>query len=481
MVKRYEQRASLQGACMPFELALDGLSGPAGRLHCTQVVRTVPGKRLVCLAAWQGRTVYAKLYSGGFRAQRGWRRELAGLQALHARGIPAPAVLHAGTAGSLWVTLLAPIAPAESALNAWERAADDPARVRLLGLLVETIAGQHAAGLAQRDLHLRNFLLAEGGLYTLDGGSVEVSRYALQAGRSLDNLALLFAQFHPDYDRLSAGLLPAYCARRGWPVLTWEEAGLERRLQRHRRKRLDQYLEKAFRASSQVGCQAGWRRFLAYRRSYAGPEVEALLGDPEASLSWPGARVLKEGRTCTLWLVPVGGRRLVVKRYNIKGFVHGVRRALRRTRAAVAWENAHRLAFYGIATAPPVALIEERFGPLRRRAYLISEAVDGSHARDFFAGQPPDAEQRKAALAVVRLLRQLEAQQISHGDLKGTNIILGSAGPVLIDLDALRQHRLEGRFRRRRQRDLRRFLKNWQDNPQVLQLFQELLHDFSDG
>ena len=46
----------------PFTLLLDAQYTEAKRLECIEVVRVIPGKRLVCRAEWQGKSVFAKLY-----------------------------------------------------------------------------------------------------------------------------------------------------------------------------------------------------------------------------------------------------------------------------------------------------------------------------------------------------------------------------------------------------------------------------------
>ncbi|MGB5716066.1 MAG: lipopolysaccharide kinase InaA family protein, partial [Gammaproteobacteria bacterium] len=173
----------------PFVLALDDQTDAVARVSCDEVVRAIPGKRLVCRGAWQGRAVYTKVYMG---PDKDWHTERRGLQALHEQGIAAPALLHAGTAddGALHVIILAAIEPAQTLAQAWEQANDEAEHIQLLRLAVTTIARHHRAGLEQGDIHLNNFLLSGGRLYTLDGGGIRSSGEAgLSLRRSRDNLA----------------------------------------------------------------------------------------------------------------------------------------------------------------------------------------------------------------------------------------------------------------------------------------------------
>jgi tRNA A-37 threonylcarbamoyl transferase component Bud32 len=461
----------------PFTLALDDPDGKEV-LHCREVVRVVPGRRMVCRGEWRGQEVFAKLYLGN---NRHWRTELRGLTALSSAGIPAPHIVHSGTAdrGAIHAILLEPVSPAVTFEAAWQEARDDPARLGLLERAVRTIAQHHRAGLEQRDIHLDNFLLSGECLYTIDAGGIRISgRGELPVRRSRDNLALFLAQLYPRFDHLAPRALGAYRGARGWTDCAITATGLRRRIWHFRHWRRRHFLKKVFRNCTAFVCERDWQHFLVYDRTLVTPEMPGFLADPDASLQFPGTRYLKQGNTCTLWLTRVGGRRYVVKRYNIKGLTHRISRAFRRTRAAVSWANAHRLGIYGIATARPVALREQRLGPLRGRAWFICEYVDGEDVLQLCAGFVPDI-----ARQVLELLEQLAQCCISHGDMKGSNIILSRQGPVIIDLDAMREHAAGRGFERVRRRDLQRFMRNWDDCPEAAGFFRGSIspHDLSGG
>ena len=202
-------------------------------------------------------------------------------------------------------------------------------------------------------------------------------------------------------------------------------------------------------------------------RDRESPAFTGLLADPDSSLGLPGSRLLKEGDTTTVWRTVVDGRPVVIKRYNLKGRFHRLRRALSRSRAATSWINAHRLLFHGMTTAPPLAMVEERMGPVRGRAWFISDYVAGETALQHMTRYPSGDGAESSARALAEMFRRLAECRISHGDMKGSNIILSGEGPVLIDLDAMVGHRTQVRFLRRQQRDLRRFMKNWRNLPYV--------------
>ncbi|MEN8206882.1 MAG: lipopolysaccharide kinase InaA family protein [Pseudomonadota bacterium] len=456
----------------PFMLALDGQAGAAACVSCDVSVRAIPGRRLVCRGAWQGLAVYTKVYMG---PDKYWQAEVRGLQALNRNGIAAPAVLHAGTAdnGALHIIVLEAVEPAQTLALAWEQASDEAARIKLLKLAVSTIARHHQAGLEQCDIHLDNFLLSDERLYTLDGGGIRPpGDTELSFRRSRDNLAQFFAQFYPRFDELIEAVLPDYVSQRSWSEGRLSGVGLLQRVRFFRYRRQRHFLKKIFRECSAFICRKSWFGFRVYDRELASPGLLDLLADPDASLQQPDARYLKQGNTCTLWSVAAGGQQLVVKRYNIKGAVHRISRAFRRTRAATSWKNAHRLAMYGILSARPVALYERRFGPLRGKAWLVMEYLGGDDIMQLCEQPRPDNEATLIS-DTTALLAQLAQCRISHGDMKGTNFIQSPRGIAVIDLDSMCEHDSDADFRRSQQRDLRRFMRNWRDCPDIEAQFRE--------
>ena len=461
----------------PFELELEQTGGEDARLRCERVVRRLPGRRLVCAGRWQEQAVYAKIYAGGNQGRRHWRRERRGLEALAARGLPAPRVLYAGRAvrENVYVLLTRALEPAVSFRQAWEAAADEAARWALADRLLHTAGRLHAAGLRHRDLHLENFLLQGETLYILDGADIVIHGAALPEAAAVDNLGLLLAQFQPEWDALLMQACPAYFEARGGVDREPDRRRLRRARDRRREWRKRNYLQKIFRECSAFACVRTRRAFVVYDRACASAELERLLSEPDALLARSDP-FLKQGNSSTVGVVRLGARRFVVKRYNIKHLGHGLSRALQATRAARSWRNAHLLRFYGIPTARPVALLERRLGPLRRRSYFISEYVEGPRAWDYFLSETvPEAEKKDSARRLMALLRRLERFRIGHGDMKAHNfIIMPGSMPALLDLDALKQYRTRFWYRMARKKDIERFLRNWKDSPRVRKLFEEL-------
>ncbi|EXI87230.1 MAG: 3-deoxy-D-manno-octulosonic-acid kinase [Candidatus Accumulibacter sp. BA-94] len=449
-------RAAGRAVPTPFGVVLaDGR-----RLIVRRLLRVLPGKRLVGEAEIDGHRVLAKLFIGQ-RSERHWQREQAGLAALRRAGIPTPAVRAAAPiAGGGHALLTDFLDPVESFAQAWEvlcgRPAGDPQAVALLLPLLHTLGCLHAAGLVHADLHFGNFLCHDGRVFVVDGDALRVGR----PGRPLSlpevtaNLAVLLAQLPEAWDSELPLLLPAHAAGAGLeppPV-----PALREQIATVRRWRLRDLLAKTVRDCSLFSVTQTSARFTAVARAQAG-RLAALVASPDEAIG--SGRTLKDGGTSTVARVVVDGRPLLVKRYNLKGLGHALGRALRPSRAWHSWRAAHLLQFLGIPTPAPLALIEERLGPLRRRAWLVSEYCPGANLLSHLAAErePPAAE----ACAILQLFAAMHRQRITHGDLKAMNLLWHAGQVWLIDLDDVVQHRSAAAHSRAWSRDRARLLRNW--------------------
>ncbi len=422
---------------LPFALALAD-----GRLEFVRLLRLLPARRLAGQAAWNGRPVFAKLFIGADALRHG-QREHAGLAALTAAGLPTPTVLFAGAVGDGGYLVLSEFLAGAAALDEAPLSPHDPQpllpAMALLGRL-------HGAGLVQRDLHPGNFLCHQGQLLLIDGDGV---RSDPSAAGQLTNLALLLAQLTPAWDGQHERLLQAYGR-------TIDTVALAAAVAVARQKRLRHFLVKTVRDCSQFAVNKTFWRFTAALRD-EWPGLQPLLQDPDATMA--AGKLLKDGGTCTVAAVEAAGRTVVVKRYNLKHWRHALSRAWRPSRAWHSWQAAHRLAFYGIATPRPLALVEERLGALRGRAFLVTEHCPGTNLLDLLdPAREPEPVMQQALRETFETLHRL---QITHGDLKATNLLWQAGRVVLIDLDALTEHRSKSAFARAWRRDRGRLLRNW--------------------
>lgn len=456
----------------PFSLML----GDGQYLACERIVRRVPGKRIVCQGLWQAQPVFAKIFLGNSAARHA-HRDRQGSQMLADRGIPTPALLYAailpnGADQVLLYEAIAPCSNAEDHLLALS--GDDAARLALMLGLSRLVAQHHQAGLLQTDLYLKNFLVQGERLYTLDGDGIRRLQGWRVRRKALSNLARLISKQDAGDDGWIPELYHAYCEQRGWVETAAQLAKMTLEVANIRRTVAREYADrKVLRECSDVQVQRDHAHFLAVARGWA-ERLGNVLDAPDSLLAEPQNRRLKSGNTCTVSLAEVSGQKVVVKRYNIKNFRHGLNRAWRPSRAASAWSNAFRMNICGITTAAPVALLERRWGMFRREAYFLAEYVDAPDISAWMATAVSEQKQQ-VAMNTARLLHKMQRLQLAHGDLKATNIKIVDGQPVLIDLDSLRDYRCAWMFGKRHARDLRRLLRNWQHDVATLRLMEQSL------
>lgn len=458
---------------LPLTLQIDGEP-----LLLERLLRVLPGQRYVAAARWQGRPVLAKLLVGG-KAQRHFQRELEGAELMARQGLVTPELLARGfTDGQGGWLLFDYLEGAQSLWDTWRQATREPllsdTQQAVLAEALGAIGQMHAQGLWQADLHLDNLLRHDDRLYLIDGGGVrwETPGQPLSRARVLENLGVFFAQLPAELDPFLEELLIHYLLANGEHALPLEM--LQAEIAKVRRWRLRDYLKKVERDCSLFAARIGAFGLRVVRRE-AEPALQPLLVDLDARIE--AGHIYKTGGAATVARVEVDARPLVVKRYNVKNWLHWLKRFWRPSRAWHSWREGNRLQLLGIATPTPLAVLERRWCWLRGRAYLITDYCGGqdiiARFEAYTQATPPETE----LLALDRLFAALLRERISHGDFKGHNLFWDDALDTwsLIDLDAMRQHRSMRSFARAYARDRARFLRNWPVDSALHQLLDQRL------
>ncbi len=456
--------SDLQALLQSGQGVLDVKLQDASTLQLTAIVRAVPGKRFVCRGMWHDQLIYAKLFIGR-DAKRYAMRDKHGVELLVAADIETSALLYAGAAADALtqVLIFQSVECGENTEIAYQTTVDRAKRFELASKLVHTVAQHHHANLLQTDLYLKNFLIQNGLVFTLDGDGIR--KYAkLNHQLALKNLGVLLSKFDViDLESWMHDLLGIYAEVRGWQQVP-DAASMKHLVNQHRRRVTNAYADKkVFRLCTDVRILQRTGFWAAIASRFVQHDLPTSPKDCDRLIA--SQLRIKSGDTCTVALAQVGGLNVVIKRYNIKSFLHGVNRALRQTRASRSWANAHRLILLGIPTAAPVALIENRNFGLKGRAYFLSEYVDAPDALEFFSKTSDSLLQAEAITNIVNLFYRLHLLQISHGDMKASNIKVVNSAPLLIDLDSMQQHRFDLPALKAHARDLKRFMHNWQAMP----------------
>ncbi len=449
LVTAAELRAAGRVLVCPFRIGMDN----GTELFFIRPLRVLPGKRIVGEGMQGDERVLTKLFIAR-ESRRHWERERVGIVALTEAGLPTPRLLAAGRLAGGGHYLLTHFLEDAGTLDTSEETMQN-----WLGPAIRLVGQLHSRSLIQTDLHLRNFLRLGNQLFLIDGDGVQTCRDgdSVNAAAVRSNLALFLAQLPINQEGRHAELIEAY--RQANPNVHFHIATLAADISRTRNRRLREYLDKCLRDCSHFKVERHLSTFTAVVRAQAN-RLAPLLANPDAWVT--RAAPLKAGNTSTVVRLDIDGHPIIVKRYNIKGLTHAASRFWRPSRAWHSWREGHRLAMLGIPAPAPLALIENRLGPLRGKAWLVMEYMEGPNLLQHWPANahPPDAELR----ALLRTFQGLTAARITHGDLKATNLIWHKGDVALIDLDAMKQHRTSTAFEHAWRRDMQRFLENWPAN-----------------
>jgi len=435
-------------------------------------VRVLPQRRWVFRAQWSGKAVFAKVFLGA-QAEKYASRDAQGVRWLTQAGLATPALLWQGHSADQRASILiyTAIAPADNADVLYQTLPPEQGLL-LLKQLVQTLAAQHGAGLVQTDLHLKNFLLSDNKVWSLDGDGIQ--KHTLNQRQAYRQLAELISKVQVlDQHAWVAPLLAAYDQARGWQATLFSSTLLTL-VKQMKAQEVERYVtRKIFRTCSDVAWQQTSQSAQAV--STAGGLHATDL--PALEVAMHVGKVLKPGNTCTVVHTHLQDQAVVIKRYNIKDWLHGLSRAWRPSRAAASWRNAHRLQYYGMLTPQPLLMYEQRYCGMRGRAYFVSAYSPWPDALTFFQ-QCTDSDMRERVIhQLVTLCYQWYLLKVSHGDLKASNLQVTDQGEiVVIDLDSMQQHRRTQMALRAHAKDIRRLLQNWK---QDTSLYNALLKSFS--
>ena len=461
---------------LPLTVSLADAAGPAD-LQLLSLLRVLPGQRYVGAGVWRGRPVLAKLLVGT-RAARHFQRELDGVRLLAAQGLTTPQLLADGLEeGEGGWLLFEFLERAESLGDTWTQVERQPVlsdgQGAVLAEALGAIGQMHRKGLWQEDLHLDNLLRQGGRLYLIDGGGIcsETPGQPLSRQKVLENLGVFFAQLPKTLEPFTEELLVYYLLSNGEHALPME--ALQKQIDKVRQWRLKDYLVKVGRECTLFSVQRDAFGLRAIRREEEAAMLPVL---EQADALLDQGHLYKTGGAASVGKVEVDGRTLVIKRYNIKGVAHWLKRFWRPSRAWHSWREGNRLAFLGIATPKPLAMLEKRYLWLRSRAYLITEYLPGPDIIERFApyverGDAPESE----LAALDHLFAELIRERISHGDFKGHNLFWQGDRWALIDLDSMCQHSSVGSFAPAYARDRARFMRNWAESSALYQKINQRL------
>jgi len=438
---------------LPVQIVIDN-----NVLDCQQLLRIVPGKRLVFSGQAFNKKVIIKCFVHAEKAKKHWQRESIGAKLLSDNSILTPQIIAQGCSDKGIYYLVFSYIYGQNLAQFWTDQSEQKRQQQLKPLML-LLAQHHSAGLSHQDVHYANFYLADNrSVYTLDGEEVKAYGSGLTITQRLNNLALFLAQTFDLSQSVCYSLLDEYLSITSLELSKQDRESFWKSIKRYRQQRIKHYLKKVLRDCTEVVYSKKKYNYSLCRREYYNSAIEQLLDQPEQFFQDKNSLFLKQGNTCTVKSVWVNNERLVMKRYNPKGTAYELMHKGQMSRARKSWLNAHLLRFMGILTPEPIALIEQQPALGQRCSYFICKFQSGQSSWDYFCQQSADKIIAEKLLAV---LNHLCDYNITHGDLKGSNILIEQEQVYLLDLDALTQHKFQWQFNKNWQRDKQRFLKNW--------------------
>lgn len=431
-------------------------------IECVGLLRDLGLTRKVFDATWNHQPVIAKFFAHPLKAKRHMRKEWRGLEMLTERAVRSPKPLFCGKSEHRgWVVVTEKITDTQTAKEIWDHATGIDEKLQLLCLISRELAQHHSKGVLQKDLHLGNFLIRDERALVLDPARMRFLSCSVGRKKAIGQLAWLASSLPGGDAKVPSRLWEHYAQVRAWKCTGADMDLFAKKLLRARKDAVKHVLKRCLRTNSRhQRFRCGQWRGVAARAFFEKEDVQKLVGDMDRIME--DGQILKRGNTCFVSKIELSGVQTVVKRYNHKGIIHSLRHTIKRSRARRCWLHAHRLGVLHIATPRPLAYIEQCWGPLLWKSYLITEYVAGQRLYDFLRDRAVSGQQRSSTIRQIeQMLEELGKYRITHGDLKHTNILIAESGPVLTDLDGLRVHKCKWTCKIKLARDVSRFDKDF--------------------
>jgi hypothetical protein len=192
---------------------------------------------------------------------------------------------------------------------------------------------------------------------------------------------------------------------------------------------------------------------------YADPKLIMLLKNPDDLFKFSTCEVIKDQYKIKVAkvVVDVRGEKhgIYVKRYNSFSLRQRFGSAFVSSGGVKSLRGAAILKEHGIATAKPIAAVEERIQGMVHRSFYVSEEILGGVTVDAYwlnilkalRGLEGGKRRRAFLQALGTLFRNLHGQGVYHNDLKDANILAGPARDgdsidlYLLDLEGVRWYR----------------------------------------
>ena len=155
---------------------------------------------------------------------------------------------------------------------------------------------------------------------------------------------------------------------------------------------------------------------------------------------------------------------IFIKKFQVKGLFHYLRKFFSPTRAITAWKATHWLNAAGIKTINALAVIETYDSFTTRESYLITLKQSGERLDQM---KITESLEKLIPNKMGALIKRLSWIGFNHGDAKGSNFFFDKNGLIVSDLDACKRRYFQVILANKLAKDKKRILRSFEGYPKV--------------
>ena len=152
---------------------------------------------------------------------------------------------------------------------------------------------------------------------------------------------------------------------------------------------------------------------------------------------------------------------IYIKKYQVKGLWHFLRKLFSKTRALTAWQASHWFNAAGINTINPLAVVERYNVFSTTESYLISLKHPGVRLDNVEINKELTYLISNKLSSFIKRLRWIG---FNHGDAKSSNFFLSEHKLYAFDLDIARKRSIKFILKHKVDKDIKRILKSFENN-----------------
>lgn len=207
-----------------------------------------------------------------------------------------------------------------------------------------------------------------------------------------------------------------------------------------------------------------------------------IAGNVDQYFNVSNVHFFKNDHSTSVIRIKARDRTLIARRDNPARLIKFARRLCQPSRSRKIWNKALWLKHKGLETITPLAIVEDFLFFIRLRSFIIVEPIEGRTFKSFLA-DPAVSYSSKLQMSsrIVSLIRHWHTLGITHGDPKGSNIMVNKNKAVLIDIEDAAEPRTKTGQKRSFARDWAIILHNLQPYEELRTKAQDEIVPLFDG